>query len=1604
MSSKMLIKQLCISTLFVLLTLLSKAQLLAQFKGTPLSGCAPFSVNFTDTSSGNPNFWKWDLGNSTISFLQNPSTVYLNPGTYDVTLIVNNATGGKDTLVKDDYITVYAKPTSNFNGSPRTGCFPLPVTFTDLSTAGSGTISNWLWNFGDGVTSTLQNPVHTYTASGNYTVSLNVTNSFGCTKNFPQPNYISISSGVTAAFTNTAPSSCAAPQTINFQNQSTGTGVLSYQWSYGDGNTATGVAPSHTYTAPGSYTVQLIVTNLTGCTDTFISPSPIIIGTVSADFTAPPNVCVGTSVSITNTSLPIPVSVAWNFGDGTTSTILNPVKTYTVAGNYNITLVSDFGGCQLTKVHPITVYAKPVTVFSGSPLNACSAPLTVNFVNTTVGAVTTEWLFGDGGTSNNANPTHTYLATGTYTVTLITTNANGCTDTLVKTDYIKIQPPIATIINLPQQGCAPLTWTFGSTVSSVDPVVSYQWDFGNGVTSTQQNPSYTFPTGDYDIQLVVTTAGGCTDTVKVLGGIKAATKPIVNFDASPRVVCAKLDVNFQDLSTGIGIGTTWLWNFGDGNTSTQQNPTHAYEDTGFFDIVLIVSNNGCADTLTLNDFIYVKPPIAIFSITSNCNNKFSRTFVDASIGADTWSWNFGDGGTSNLQNPVHTYASVGTYTITLLVTNISSGCDYTKTDVVTIADEQALFTASLTQLCKNSSTTFTATSIQNNPAIVNYEWDFDDGTGPFSGNNVSHVFVNAGQYDIRLIITDVNGCKDTLIRPNYITVNGPTAGFTPAVPGSCLNAAVTFTDLSVTDGTHNITNWYWNYGDGTSDTLTSPPFQHMYSGSGVYNVSLVVQDSYGCKDSIGLNNALIISTPVADYVSIDTLSCPGKPVIFQSLSTGPNLTYAWTFGDGGTSTLANPVHVYSADGTYTVNLTITDQYGCTDSKSIPQYIIVNTPVADFTVTDSFTTCPPLIMQFNNTSQHVQSYVWDFGDGGGTSSVVSPPYSYGLPGVFTAKLTVTTFGGCTDVKTKQMVVRGPQGTFTYAPLTGCTPLNVVFTAVTQDRLSFIWDYNDGTTNATLDSVVTHPYTIPGVYVPKMILTDALGCNVAIQGTDTIKVSGVITAFAADTLVRCNSGNVVFTNTTASNDIITGYKWYFGDGDSSTAFEPTHMYATTGLYYPTLVANTLSGCTDTIVSPLPVRIVKTPVISATQSADGCVPLTMNFSGNLLIIDTSAINWQWSFDNGSTAVGQSLSPMVFNNSGITNFSLTAINSSGCRDTAYSSFEAYPKPIINAGADILICQGTGQNITATGAPSFTWSPSAGLSCTNCPNPIATPDSLREYYVTGTSAQGCINRDTVQVGVKFPFQMQGGNRDTLCVGQSGLLTVSGAATYAWSPTTGLNTSTGATVTASPTTTTNYMVEGTDDKNCFKDTVWFPVKVYPIPTVSAGANKTINVGQTITLTPTMSADVTNVKWTPTTWLVSSSTPSITVKPNLETQYKVTVENQGGCTASSLVNIYVLCDGANVFIPNTFSPNGDGSNDVFYPRGTGLFTIKQARVFNRWGEEVFARYSFKANDASFGWDGTFKGQKMATDVYVYMIEILCDNNSTLVYKGNIALIK
>ncbi|MEP7108427.1 MAG: PKD domain-containing protein, partial [Ferruginibacter sp.] len=1567
--------------LFMLVGIIGKAQLTANFSASPTVGCAPLLVNFADQTAGNPTEWKWDLGDGTISFLQNPSVSYFNPGFYTVKLVAKNAAGA-DSVVKTQYINVSVQPTVQFTASVNSGCFPLPVQFTDQSTGGGDSIETWQWDFGDGFSSGEQSPLHIYNNSGNFNVTLRIINKKGCLNTFSKDQYIRIDAGVTANFSSIVPSLCSAPVTINFQNLSIGTGTLAYQWLFGDGAASSLPNPSHIYNSAGTYTVKLIVTNATGCKDTLSKPNAFVVGNVSAAFIANDIICAGAPQFITNTSSPLPSSATWYFGDGTSSNKINPVKQYSNPGVYQIKMIANFGSCLDSAFKTVTVIPKPAAAFSSDDSANCKYPFTVNFTDQSLNAVSYQWDFGDNTNSTLPNPSHIYNNFGNFNVQLVITSTNGCTDTLKKTNYIHIIKPNVVFNNLPDSGCVPFTKYFASTTTSLSPVITYLWDFGDGSTSVNPTPTHSYSSpGIYAVNVIITTAGGCADTATLARGIIATSRPVAVFSATPRNTCARTSINFIDESTG--NVSKWLWDFGDGSTSATQNPRHTYFDTGYFNVQLIVWNTGCPDTVNYGDYIHINPPIARFIESFDCNRPLERVFTNQSKGADEWAWDFGDGNTSTLFSPEHAYSQPGTYIVSLFVRNRTSGCDFTTVKTIQVVNANASFFASDTIICKGSNIIFT-----NNDSITTvkaFEWNFGDGTTSNSTttNTATHLYTASGNYTVRLIITDILGCKDTMTKTSYIRIDGPTAKFVPSVPGSCLNNMVTFNDASAGDNEHPIQTWSWNYGDGNTEILSTPPFQHNYTTPGAYMVILKVTDSKGCADSIKIATALIISKPEAKFTTPDTVTCPSKQVVFTNQSAGPGLSWLWNFGDGKTSVAQNPAHNYLTDGIYSVKLFIRDQYGCMDSVTRPALISIITPVANFTMSDSFSICPPLIVQFNNQSVQTIKQNWDFGDGT-SASIFNPSHFYNYPGTYTVTLTVTGEGGCTDTMKHNIVLRGPRGTFIYDPATGCDPLKSNFIASTRDRISFIWDFNDGTTVSTTDSVISHNYTNPGMFLPKMILVDANGCQVPITGKDTIIVNGVTAKFNFLEMLICDRGNVSFLNSTVSNDIITGYNWSLGDGGTSTLQNPQHMYTATGIYYPGLIVHTLNGCVDSFVSPIPVKVVASPQINITSTQNGCTPLAVTFHGIVAVPDTSRLTWTWIFGNGDASSIQNPAIQNYNVAGVYNPAVVVTNSSGCKDTANKIIEAYIIPAVNAGRDTTICHRIGVTLQATGTANYKWSPSAGLSCTNCANPVATPDSARKYIVKGTSLEGCSAVDSLLVKVQYPFKIKYSATDTLCKGQTLRLLATGTDRFQWSPSTGLNNSNIASPVGNPDTTITYRVVGTDNLGCFSDTGYVFVKVFPIPAVNAGDDKTINIGKSIDLVPAISSDVSEVIWSPTGSIFRNTYPAISVKPNQTTEYTAEVKNKGGCMARDKATVYVICNGVNVYIPNTFSPNGDGANDNFYPRGTGLFKIKTLRIFNRWGEIVFEKSSFNANDPAFGWDGTYKGVKLSADVFVYMI--------------------
>jgi gliding motility-associated-like protein len=1466
----------------------------ANFSANIVSGCSPIVVQFTDLSTNTPTSWSWNLGNTNTSTLQNPSTTYITPGVYTVTLTATNSSGSNTKTIVG-YITVSALPTVSFTADSSISCsLPRTIVFTNNSVLGSSGTPSYFWDFGDGSTSTSANPTKTYNTYGNFTVTLLVTNGNGCTQSLTKTGYIKNMPKAITSFTSSGANACTAPATVVFTN--TTSGAVSYDWNFGDGGTSTATNPSHTYNTTGSFTVRLISTNSGGCKDTLTSTNYVSITKPTASFnTSSATGCTGRNLTMSNTSTPSGYTSAWNFGDGGTSTSNNPSHAYATAGTYSIRLIVTRAGCSDTTYRTVNIGAVPAINYFATPVSGCTTPFTTTFSNSTTGASSYLWSFGDGGTSTSTAPSHTYTSFGAYTVKLVATGTYGCSDSATLINYITVSQPSASIIVGTYSGCAPITISFFANVNTTIPVSNYSWNFGDGSSvvscSSCGAPTHTYTTaGTYTVTLTYTTGVGCTYTTSTV--ITVSSKPTASFTASPTTICPGAPVTFTNNSTG--TVTAYQWLFGDGGSSMAPNPVYTGYSMGTYTVRLIADNNGCKDTFTRNNYITVNPPNAFFSLATTCANRYAVTVTDGSIGANTYSWNFGDGFTSTQVGGTltHTYATAGTYNIVLTVTNTSNGCTSSYNRQVTIQPLVASFTVSDTTLCRGVPTLFTAAS---SSIIVNYYWDLGAGnTYNMTSNNVGDYYTIGGNYTIKLVVTDANGCKDSLIKPNHVHVGPPNVDFTATPTSGCMPLPVTFTDISTPNGGFAIVNRQWTFGNGGTTTTAFNTTSYTYPLSGTYTVKLVVTDANGCKDSLTKNNYITTNKPTANFSTSTTNVCKGQIVSFTNTSTGTSLTYAWNFGDGGTSTLTSPTHAYSTSGTYNVRLIATNGIGCSDTMIRSAYINVAGPSVSFTMSDSVANCPPLVVVCTNTSTGVTSYNWSFANGSfSTLQNASTLYTY--PGFYNIKLIGTSSAGCKDSSTRLVRVYGPTGTFTYAPIAGCNPLTVSFSSVASNTALYVWDMGNGYTQNTSSGALTYTYTQTGQYVPKLILSDGASCLVPYQGLDTIKVDYLNADFNFTTSgFLCYSGTVQFTDTVlATLSAVTSRAWTFGDGGTSTAHNPSHNYTAPGTYTVRLIVTNAQGCQDTSFRTVVVN--NLPTVTAASNQSICQGTTAGVS----ITATGANSYVWTPATGLSCTNCS-SPTALP-AATTTYVVTGTDGNGCTDTGVVTITVNALPNVTASANVSICNGTNTTLNASGASNYSWSPTTGLSCTNCANPIANPTTTTTYIVTGTTASGCSDTGIVTVTVNpKPVVNAGGNR-AICLGSSTTITASGANTYAWTPATGLSCTNCASPVATPIINTTYTVIGSTTFGC-KDTQQVTVTVNALPTVNATTTKSsICAGTNATLN---ASGATSYVWTPATSLSCSTCVAPVATPATTTTYTLTGTDGNGCINIATVLVTV----------------------------------------------------------------------------------------------------
>lgn len=1155
------------------------AQIKANFTADKVSGCSPIQINFTDASTGSPTSRSWNFGNGKTSDKLNPSTVYVTPGTYTVTLTV---TKGSTSNVeqKKAYITVFANPVAGFKINTPPVCVGQSVNFTDNSTLGSGTINAWKWDFGDGVTNTttVGSTPHSFNLSGIFPVSLIVTDVNSCTSNTTVS--LEVKKSPVAGFSASSTFQCKPPLDITFNNTSQIFDSAIYSWNFGDNTTSTQINPQHTFTTSGSYNVVLTVSQ-GKCSNTLIKPKYIVVQNIKADFNASKTTaCEGDDINFTEISSLPSANRTWDFGDGTTSTQNNPTHAYT-AGTYTVKLMAtDVNSCMdsITKTSYIVVNPKPVVNFSANKTTSCSFPFTVTFTDNSTNAAAWNWDFGDGKTSNVQNPVHVYATKGNYTVTLTVTSANNCSVKLTKPSYIIIAPPVTNYTADMRQGCIPLSVNFTSTSSSpVDSIATYKWSLGDGKDSATTFPkmNYSYPQqGVYSTTLTITTVSGCKDSLKLTNYIKTGKKPTAKFN-NDSLVCYGVTVKFQDSSVNVN---KWLWDFGDGGTSQVQNPTHLYGDTGKFTVKLIVQYNGCPDTLIKKNAVTVQPPNPIFSSLLNCVNPYKVDFTSTSKGADSLVWNFGDGSidSSNTKKPSHTYLSRGKKNVTLTAFNHTSGCSFSTSSSFTIAAPVAKFNAAPLTGCYPHPVTFTDSSQDE----ASRTWNYGDGS---NGTLPSHTYQNPGTYNVKLTITDVNKCTDTLRKNNLITVFGAIPDFTTDNTTGCTPAIINFSDSSTTNS--SILQWVWDYGDKMTDTIFVSKVAHNYSASGKYTVTMSATDTNNCTKSIKKTNLIWITRPLPAFTA-DTFSCQDKTISFNATATtAVSPTFNWDFGDTSIFSTRNTSasHTYTYDNFFAVKLTVTDTNKC-DSAVIHNIRILQ-PTAKISDSTVSMQCGTKQIQFTDSSTgFVNKWQWSFGNGA-ASTLQNPSCTYTSPGTYSVSLIVQNIGGCIDtlVLDSFVVVPGPYGKFSFIPTSGCNPLTVSFAASSPNTIIYTYDFGDGTVVNTADTIIKHTYTKDIVTTPVVLLGSVLSDGTLCKLPATNLIGQVIVTTTVgitmpDNPLLLEDGKTIMINPTVTGvSNTTKYLWAPSSGLSCSDC-PNPKVSSTGKdeNYSFTVTDSSTGC--------------------------------------------------------------------------------------------------------------------------------------------------------------------------------------------------------------------------------------------------------------------------------------------------------------------------------------------------------------------------------------------------------------------------------------------
>ena len=1180
------------------------------------------------------------------------------------------------------------------------------------------------------------------------------------------------------------------------------------------------------------------------------------------------------------------------------------------------------------------------------------------------------------------NTPYLITAVGSFPVKVVATNptSDGCGGVQeIDFDLQVYNTPLADF-NFVTDGCVtnPVLFSDNSNTDS-RPIISRFWNFGDATTSVATNPSHTFPApGPYTVKYAVTTDIGCqTDTVSKVVTIN--NPPVALFSVSTPT-CDNSDITFTDQSNASGGSLSqWTWDFGDAtpaiirNTST--NETHRYAAPGTYTVTLkVVTSTGCS-SLTYSTQVTVNPaPSANFNLPVACLPSGNAQFNDLSTvpagnTITAWSWNFGDAGTAVVQNPLHTYASAGPFTVSLTVTT-NKGCTDTRTQQLTTvyAEPLAAFN-SLPEVCIGSLIGFSDASTAPGSTVTGWTWDFGDATPGSTAQNPTHTYTVAGTYTVTLRVTSAAGCatvnnvatRTVLVKPlPTATIAGNTT--------VCLNAPSPFVTFT---GANGNAPFHFNF------SLNGGPTQVAVANSG-NSVTVPVPTNTAGTFTYTLQSVQETATTGCVQTQTGTVAVVVKPL---------------------------PTAVFSSGNVV---------------------VCRNAPMPQITLTAANGTAP-YTFEYNINGGATQTVVTTTGN---SVNVAAPT---GTAGTFTYNLLSVKEGstnGCTQAVTGSLVVTVNE--LPTATITGNTEVclnaaspNVTFTgAAGVAPYTFTYTINGGanqTVTSTGNSVtVAVPTGTAGTFIYSLVdVKDAssVTCSQAQTGSTTVIVNPLPTVNFSFVAPGCETRTILFNDaSTANAGALNNWQWNFGDPGSGAANTAStqnaaHTFATAGTYPVTLTVSTDKGCVSTVLT-------RNVVISPRPKAGFISPEVCLTDPNAPFTDTSSVAggtitaWQWNFGDPNANAGNPNTSVLQNPThsygivGPYTAQLIVTSNLGCTDTVQQTFTVNGS-IPVAGFLVQnasnLCSNSPVNITDASSVNFGnlvkveiyWdylnnptvkttddNPIAGTIYTHTYPEFGTP-ATRTYQVRYVAYSGinCVNTSTQTITVLATPTIQFNPIPFVCNSQTAFQ-ITQASLLNGLPGTGVFSGTTAVTSAgmfTPSTPGQYNIRytftGTNGCSNFKEQV---LDVFATPGINAGPDKFVLEGGQVALTPALNANVpVTYQWTPPTGLNNATSASPLASPTSDITYTLTVTSSQGCKASDAVFVKVLKAPA---VPNIFSPNGDGVHDRWIIQYLESYPGCTIDIVNRYGQPVFHSVGYTTP-----WDGKVNGKDVPVGTYYYVID-------------------